>query len=180
MSIAEKMSEIAENVPLVYRAGQEQEWSDFWDGFQQDNDGILGNRSNYNYAFRTRGWNQVNFKPKYDITPANSTYMFELFNQWGTMFDFAQHLENLGIILDVGNCTNLTSAFYQMFVTRLPEIDASNATVLNYMLQYNRADTVDKVILKADGSQTFYNTFSNMINLKNIVIEGVIGQDGVI
>ena len=179
MSIAEKMNEIAENVPLVYRAGQDKEWSDFWDIFQHDN--VLGDnlKRNYSNTFRTRSWSKDNFKPKYDIIATSGEYMFEFFNQYGEIFDFAQHLEDLGVALDVSQCTSARSMFYFMYVGRLPEINLSGATTVANAFNYNRAATIDKLTLKSDGSQTMTNAFSNMPNLKNIVIEGAIGQNGV-
>ena len=38
--------------------------------------------------------------------------------------------------------------------------------------------TIDKLILAQDGSQTFTSTFSTMIALENIEIEGTIGKNG--
>ena len=37
-------------------------------------------------------------------------------------------------------------------------------------------ETVEKFILKSDGSQYLTNAFNNCPNLKNIIIEGVIGD----
>ena len=105
--------------------------------------------------------------------------MFQFFNQYGTLFDFAQQLQDLGIILDVSQCSNAVSMFYFMFVSRLPEINLSGATTINNAFGYSKITTIDKLILKNDGSQTMSNAFSNMTNLQNIVIEGAIGQNGV-
>lgn len=179
MSISEKMSEIAENVPLVYRAGQDKEWSDFWDIFQRGTSLVPGSRTNYSNAFRTSGWSQDNFRPKYNIEPTVGDSMFQFFNQYGELFDFAQHLQDLGITLDVSQCPNATYMFYFMYVNRLPEINLSGAASVANIFNYNEATTIDKLTLKSDGSQTMTNAFSNMPNLKNIVIEGAIGQNGV-
>lgn len=79
MSIQEKLTKIAEDMPKVYDAGiaegRNAEWSDFWDDFQ-----LNGERRNYYYAFFSRWnlgtWSNKTFKPKYPIVAdggANAT-----------------------------------------------------------------------------------------------------------
>lgn len=170
MSIAEKMSEIAENVPLVYQAGQEQGLADFWEVFQNG-----GERTYYDGAFYGGWWGKNIFVPKYDITPVNSQWMFQFFNRDYEIFDLAQYLEDLGVTLDMSNAATGYFTFYYMNVSRLPVLDMSNATTLTTCFRYNYATTIDKVIFKDDGSQTGSNVFNNMTNLQNIVIEGKIG-----
>ena len=60
MTIAEKLTAIAENVPNVYDAGKKAEYDAFWDGFQDK-----GTRTQYPYAFYV--WGADYFKPKYPI-----------------------------------------------------------------------------------------------------------------
>ena len=70
MSIQEKLITITENVPMVYDAGiaegRTQEWSDFWDAYQNN-----GNRRDYGNAFgglsKYTGWNDTTYDPKYPI-----------------------------------------------------------------------------------------------------------------
>ena len=78
MSIAEKLTAIAENEQRVYdagymhgnndgyllgeEAGKKSEYDAFWDAFQLD-----GERTNYSYAFSGSGWHSETFKPKYKI-----------------------------------------------------------------------------------------------------------------
>ena len=178
MSIAEKMSEIAENVPLVYQAGKDKEWNDFWDGYQEN-----GTKTTYSYAFYSSQWDKELFRPKYDIIPKRSTEMFEFFNKEKEPFDLAAHLEALGITLDLSQNidANVTYMFYQMWVTRLPEIDFSHHSgiIISAFSYSTPLETIDKLILKDDGSQRYRNPFLGLPNLKNIVIEGAIGQDGI-
>ncbi len=67
MSIAEKMTVIAENVPKVYKAGQDY----FWDKYQDN-----GNRENYDYAFAGSGWTDEMYTPKYPINAQKIQKMF--------------------------------------------------------------------------------------------------------
>lgn len=92
MSIAEKLTQIAENQQRVYDAGfiagqaqggsgdngsyeegyeqgKQAEYDRFWDVYQDN-----GNRNNYASAFGGTGWSEETFNPKYDII-TTSTYM---------------------------------------------------------------------------------------------------------
>lgn len=60
MSLADKLTTVAENVPKVFDAGKNAEYDRFWDDFQQN-----GNRTNYRYAFFN--WSDANYNPKYPI-----------------------------------------------------------------------------------------------------------------
>lgn len=75
MSIADKLTTVAENVPKVYEAGKQAEYDAFWDAFQNN-----GNRTSYAHAFRT-GWRDSIYNPKYPIVcngnnTAQNTYAY--------------------------------------------------------------------------------------------------------
>ena len=77
MSIAEKLTTIADNQNKVYEAGKQAEYDAFWDAYQEN-----GQRTNYALAFFNRGWNDTTFCPKYDIIAvgnANSLFAFSKF-----------------------------------------------------------------------------------------------------
>lgn len=70
MSIADKLTTIAENEEKVFDAGKTAEYDTFWDSFQQN-----GNKSSYWGAFAY--WNDDIYKPKYTIRISGGTnYMF--------------------------------------------------------------------------------------------------------
>jgi hypothetical protein len=71
MSIAEKLTKVAENVPKVYKAGQKAEYDRFWDAYQ--NNGTL---TNYSFAFGGASVNDAWYNPKYPIIATSSTNMF--------------------------------------------------------------------------------------------------------
>ena len=75
MSIAEKLVNIAENVPKVFEAGKQAEYDSFWDVFQNK-----GGEANYRYAFCYSRFDDTTYNPKYDIKCTNVTtsgeYMF--------------------------------------------------------------------------------------------------------
>lgn len=72
MSIAEKLTTIAENQQKVFDAGIKSEYDRYWDTFQAD-----GTRRNYWGAFSLWFWTEEILKPKYPlIVSENGTYMF--------------------------------------------------------------------------------------------------------
>ena len=55
-----------------FEEGRKAEYDMFWDNFQD-----YGNRTFYNYGFASHfGWNETNFKPKYDVKPLEANYIF--------------------------------------------------------------------------------------------------------
>nr|DAI53590.1 MAG TPA: hypothetical protein [Caudoviricetes sp.] len=62
MSIADKLTQIAENEQAVFAAGKRSEYDTFWDSYQEN-----GNKISYRLAFFGSGWNDTTFKPKYPM-----------------------------------------------------------------------------------------------------------------
>lgn len=62
MSIADKLTTVAENVPKVFEAGKQAEYDRFWDILQNK-----GEPANYYYKFSYTGWNEENYNPKYPL-----------------------------------------------------------------------------------------------------------------
>lgn len=158
MSIAEKLTTIAENEQKVYDAGfntgkavgysdglgagltqgMQDEYDRFWDNFQN-----YGNKTDYENAFRK--WPDACYNPKYPIvTSSGSTRANSMFNQ-STITD-----TRVDITI---NSVGTTHVFY-------------NAQSLH---------TIRK--LKVNKNVTFANWFTYDSALENIVIDGEIGQN---
>lgn len=196
MSIADKLTTIAENIPRVYQAGYDKgvaegdgydagyaqgeadgrkaEHDEFWDSYQN-----YGNRTDYDSAFKGIFWKEQNFKPKYDIAPTGrATYLFG----GGALarVDLTQLLKKAGVILDLSNATHIGYSFQgNPGVSRVPIIDASKSLVtLNEAFRLSYAlEVIDGLILQADGSNTWHITFDGTSALREISkIEGVIGN----
>ena len=177
MSIAEKLTQIAENEQKVYEAGKNAEWNTFWDSYQD-----YGNRTDYTYDFyKNAKWNDNNFKPKYNIVLSGSTSY--VFNGIQISGDLAETLENLGVSIDTSNATSLNNAFRQMDnCTRFPEINLTNigavGCMYNFYLNAN-LEAIDKIIFANDCKATdFTGTLSRNPELKNLTIDGKIGANG--
>ncbi len=150
-------------------AGAKNEYDRFWKRYQ--NYGDLYNCA-YMYAFA--GWNDNTFKPKYSQT--DMTGCGNMFNTCGVT-DLKAALERQGVTFDFSKCTNFGGTFAYSKITVIPTINTRSASTLSSTFAYASAlHTIEKLILKTDGSQTFSSTFSNCSKLANIVIEGVIGR----
>ena len=178
MSIAEKQLIVAENVSKVYDAGKKAEHDAFWDGLQNAD----GSVTNYSHAFAR--WPESIFKPKYNIYPVNGERMFDNFNTGHTPYtNLTALLDGLGVKLDTSRCTNFKAMFYFAFINRVPELDTRAASDLSEMFHSStRVITIDKIILKEDGSQSLYNgsysqCFYNCTSLVNVEFEGAIGSN---
>ena len=164
-----KPEEMPAGVVEVYESGKQSEYDTFWDAFQNN-----GNRTNYQYAFQSPGWNANNLKPKYDMHPKNADYMFTNFP---TNVDFVEQLN--GVVLDFSQATAMRNLFSGAYITRIGVVDTRSCTTLNNLFGYcSNLRAIDKLILKEDGSQSFTNLFISPTNVTNITIEGVIGKNG--
>lgn len=172
MNTAEKLTAIADNCAHLYERGIEaanDAWSAAWDGIQTS-----GSRRQYGYCFMGGSWTDHNFLPKYDIVPTQASSMFH-----GSMItDLAERLRQAGVTMDLSRCTNLQSMFQDSGVTVVPSIDTTGATKMATTFAYARhMHTIERLILKQDGSQTFLNPFVGATALENITVEGTIGND---
>ena len=170
MSIAEKLTKVAENVPKVYEAGQEvgkqTAYDEFWDVYQNN-----GKRTQYNYAFAGSGWDDRTFNPKYSIKPINGFYMFAQsdIDSWE------------GVELDTSNMTSCSYMFQSCFSSKIPPIDITKVTS-QYSVNYIFATctslkTIEKLIVSENTA--YHNAmFTGTKNLENITFEGVIGKGG--
>ena len=173
MSIAEKLTTIAENEQKVYNAGydagKKTQYDEFWDAYQDK-----GDRTDYGYAFAR--WRADAFKPKYDIKAKGAATMMFAYSQ---LTNIAKRLEDMGVVLDTSGATSFSDFASYGSITRLPEISTIGASSLNGIF-YNCGSltTIDKLIFKEDGSQTWANTsFQGLPSLVNIEIEGEIGAN---
>lgn len=169
MSIAEKFEIIADE---VYEKGKQAAYDEFWDIYQGN-----GNRLNYSNAFAGYNWTPELLKPKYDMYPTNAYMMFRGNNN---LIDLKQHLDDLGIILSFENCTAVQYAFSACNFTHIGELNFTSATGFgDCFLSTPYLNTIDKIILKDDGSQNLgAKPFNGCSELREVRFEGVIGTTG--
>lgn len=198
MTIADKLTTIAENEQRVFDSGKSKgytegytkgeqngydfgfdegkksEYDAFWDACQEN-----GSRREYEEAFCRATWNNDNFKPKYDMKPTTASNMFYRFNgdQFTPSMDLSARLEECGVTLDFSECKTFNYCFQNAVINRVGVIDVRNAesTINALFSNCYWTHTVDKLIV-AESNVFDYWCFLNA-DIKNIVVEGVIGCD---
>lgn len=154
-----------------FEAGKKAEYDTFWDSVQNN-----GERTNYDRWFGYP-FNDVTFKPKYDMNVTSANYMFN----YCSVTNLKAILESQGVKLDFSKCSGLTYTFQHSQITHLGEIDTRSCANLQYTFNNTKSlKWVDKLILKNDGSQTFSSSlsFAQSENLEHIIFEGVVGVNG--
>ena len=166
MSIADKLTTIAENQQKVYEAGKQAEYDRFWDSFIPDG------KTDFYYAFGGRGWSASTFRPNKDLKPINAAGMFFYWD--GNKIDLKSHLETLGIELDFSQATNTQSVFNtNTAITRLGIIDLSKSTNVGSLLyQCFNLTEVEKIVLPTNPNVSWTNAYNYCYELTTITFEG--------
>ena len=151
-----------------FNEGYDEGWDEFFH-LAQD----YGNQIGYRYFFAGGGWTINTFKPIYDMQPIRAEGMFYMSRITG---DLVEILNNLGVTLDFSRVPSMMNCFENSRFTRVGVIDCRNATRLDKTFARQPVlTTIDKLILKEDGSNALANTFFETYELRNITIEGKIG-----
>lgn len=150
--------------------GKQAQYDAFWDVYQDS-----GNRTDYAGAFYGNGWTDETFRPKYNITAVETNSLF----QKCYISDMVKILEDCGVELDLSKGTEgvyLVNACNSL--TRLPVLDCRNRANINYfIIACSSLYSIEKVILKDDGTQTFNNySFLGLPRLEEICFAGCIGN----
>ena len=172
MSVADKLQTIVENEQKVYEAGKQAQYDAFWDSYQDK-----GSRTNYQYGFAS--WRDDLLYPKYDIVLGSGYHGAYMFYDCRCE-DLTQRFEDCGVTFDTSKCGDMYQMFGAFRGKRVPRIDCSSSMTYNRGAQYLFAnvynlETVDALVLQENTSLT--GTFNNCNTVKNITIEGVIGQN---
>ena len=145
---------------------------------------MSGARVDYTKAFQSGFFNDETFRPIYDIRPTKASYMFAYqgYDSKEYITDLAARFEEAGVVLDTSQCTDFSYMFYVANkITRIPAISLESATGVSALFTHcNKLETIDCLILKEDGSNTFTTDswgapFYNCFELKNITIQGKFG-----
>lgn len=154
-----------------YVDGQEEYEQWFWDIYQNN-----GNRTSYELSFGGVGWTDETFKPKYDIEPVYGTRMFA----FSKITNLKGALKTMGVTLDFSNMTSGIELFANSTITNVGVVDLTSMKKLDQVFyQAKQLQSIEKLILNGDGSQTFSSslTFGLCSSLTHIIVEGTIGQN---
>lgn len=168
-------SQYSDKVSEVYEAGKQAEHDLLWDAIQKG-----GTRAVYQRIFEGAYWTDESFRPKYDIKPTGQCA--QMFDRTGIK-DLTTCIERSGITFDVSKATGLNNLFYNsQTIERVPVINvtgiASLTNITGLFGACKKLKTIDKLVIKNDGSTMFNLVFSGCDALENLTIEGVIGQHG--
>ena len=182
MSVAKKLTTVAQNMSKVYAAGKEagvqSEYDRFWDAFQD-----YGKRTSYSYAFAGGlNWTKEHFRPKYDLIVAggSSSMFVDAFRKEEEPLDFVELFNELGIVLDfstMGNCI-VFDMFQNAKICHLGVIDLRKKTgSLSNWFRSSYLRKIDLIRLGTDNDNTFQNSFNGDTALEEVYFEGVIYAD---
>ena len=162
-----KTAEMPSGIEEVYEAGIIDHNKMLWESMAYD--------SQWFYTFAGHYWNDTTFNPTVDLVVP---YCSGLFYQ-SHITDLKGILERNGVKLDFSKATRLNGIFEQSTITNVGIIDTRKCTNLqNFLYSSSKLVSIEKVILKEDGSQTWANiAFRGLASLENITFEGVIGSD---
>ena len=142
----------------------------FWDVYQKN-----GERDNYANAFSGVGWTEQTFTPKHDILPCGSAQ--NLFSNCA-FADLPQRLLDAGVTLNTEGATDLNCAFSGAIIEAVPEISTVGCDRLYAVFNScHRLRSIEKLVLRSDGSQRFDDCFTLCSALTDITVEGVIGAN---
>jgi hypothetical protein len=188
LTIADKLAIITENERKVYEAGlnkggyaggyadgyeqgKKEEYDAFWDAFQN-----YGKRNRYDMAFFQ--WGGETAHPKYKIVPTSANSLSQTFCESklkkieAAYFDFSQK----------PNGTYNQAANYYTFNAskQLEEIeDIGMCDTFNYYATFGWCSKLHTIaVMRVAEGTTFVSVFNGCPKLKNIKIEGTIGQNG--
>jgi len=171
--------EMPGKVGAVFEAGKKAENDAFWADFLAP----PASWATFAQRFSGRGWSDKTFKPPIgtviSVSNANAANANSMFN-YCSITDLKAICEERNVTIDFSAATSFMNTFTDSQITAVPAIDTRGAAALTHIF-YNAVflQTVETLVLRDDGSQTFSNyTFMGCSRLENIVIQGVIGQNG--
>lgn len=174
MSIAEKLTTIAENEQKVYNSGYDKGVADHkadsvdWDIVQD-----YGKRTVYIYGFAY--WGATELKPKYTIAPTTTTFT--------NAFQGSTTLETVDWSkFDLSKCTTFNQSFNSCFVLKSIDVDLSPASLVANCWQYTFSGCreLKKIqAIKAMSGHLWTGTFNTCTSLEEVRFtdDSVIGND---
>ena len=188
MSIAEKLTTIAENVPKVYEAGQAVGKNDFVN--QNSNGGTdfsymfyekkylkelpeLDTSKGTDFSFMFSGCSKVTVLP--DIDARNASSIKNLFQNCSSVTQFP--------IVETLNPVDMSYLYYNCKLVTAGTVDASKGTNFSNLLSYcSKLETLYIIFpttaANITSSSPYGNIFQYADNLKNLTIEGGIFKSG--
>ena len=199
MSIADRLSIIAENQVEVYNAGYEKGKSEggnteeaynqgfeagqksqselFWGGIQKN-----GTRVDYNSSFKSTIWDENSFKPLYDIKPTSASYMFTQSTYNGKQLEMEQVEKDNNMVFDFSACTKMEMAFACELFRTFNVIDLTSSSQNDYIFydgyssSKGRKVRIERLIC-SETTKFGSSSFRHCNKLEYIGFEGVLANN---
>jgi hypothetical protein len=166
------LDEMAEAIPEVYDAGKQAQYDKFWNSYMNNLNGSWAQKG----AFAGSGWNDNTFNPNKSYNPWSGK-ICEMFFKDSRISDLAGILKRNGIVFNFSGCIYFDSFAQSSTIAYFPALDMSSAERFQYTFtSCANMVSIEKWIISSKGNQVFTDTFGGCTSLKNIVIEGVIGN----
>lgn len=168
MTTSERLLRAKQDFDDVFEAGKAQ-GDDFWKKFM----------SMKSFAYAFYNWDTSVFTPNMELVFKGdcSRAFYNFNNDKAETVNMIEHLSKCGASLNFSKATVLTFVFGTTKITALPILDFSGAKKLDSCFNNSPLEKIEKIILKADGTQTFTNLTFNCVPLWYIRFDGVIGND---
>ena len=159
-----------EKLQAARQEGKLEEWGEFWDTFQQN-----GTRTLYENAFNGKGWDDNNFKPKYDIICSGDYGCSGTFRQ-SLITDLKGILEKQKVEFDTRAATKFTNTFAPSTITRIPTLHLDSCTTISNA--FSGGTITELEIHNLQENCTFTNPFNGASKLSSLILENcTIGQN---
>ena len=169
MSIAEKLTKLAENEQKVYDAGKEKRTREFWERVTG-----YGQRRNFSRFLRNTDMTGETL-PEDLFTIENAGAMF--YNYYGTALPEGVDLANI-ITTNTGNDSAISN--FVGYSPNLEEVYDINipGEIVDYFCTFQQCTSLRKIEkIRSSKNTSFTSTFGGAINLEEITFEGVIGKN---
>lgn len=178
MTVADKLTLIAENQQKIYSKGEDSGTASVWNSIQNN-----GSRVGYGGAFLGTSWSKATFRPTSDIAPVGDAGgMFRNATHIGEQLSMEEIETENGIKFDFSKTTGFGFCFACGMFKSLNCIDLSAATYTDYGFYdgYNidyKKKRIERLVCSAD--TVFGNsTFGYCSELEYIGFEGVMAKNG--
>lgn len=173
MSIADKLTTIAENEQKVYYAAIERMWNGITDYGKKD----------YSRAFLNWGMSMDTIRPTKDIKVVGGavSMLYGVKNIGTEPIDLKVVEERQGMKFDFSECTNPQYLFYKSEIDVVNVVDLSNANQNTEVLYFTFAECalrrIEKIIV-SENTAKFALSFYKANNLTHCIFEGVLNKTG--
>lgn len=170
MSIAEKLTTIAENEQRVYDSGYDKAYKDEWDKLTNFN-----KRRFYEYGFYGSGYDYI--RPPYKLISTSRTlYMF---NECRNLKKLEKNYFDLSGTATHNTASNTSSLYYTFrLCTSLEVIEDIGIPANSYYYTFGGCSKLHTIeVMRCKKDATYNHPFNNCPELANITIEGEIGNN---